>query len=65
MLAERDYLDKVRPIRLFILLGLLSDPWFTIRYMFLTTYYFLKTRFVYSTKRRSSIKVIIIALKRI
>ena len=55
--TERDYLDKVRPIRLFILLGLVSDPWFTIRYMFLTSYYFLKTRFIYSTKRRSWIKV--------
>jgi UDP-2,3-diacylglucosamine pyrophosphatase LpxH len=55
--SEREYLDKVRPIRLFIILGLLTDPWFTIRYMFLTSFYFLKTRFVYSPKRRSSIRV--------
>lgn len=54
---ERDYLDKVRPIRVYVLLGLIFDPWFTIRYMFLSGFYFLKTRFVYSSKRRSSIKV--------
>ena len=54
---ERQYLDKVRPIRLFVLLGLLFDPWFTLKYAFLTSFYFLKTRFVYSTKRRASIKV--------
>jgi UDP-2,3-diacylglucosamine pyrophosphatase LpxH len=55
--VERQYLDKVRPIRVFILIGLLFDPWFTLKYVFLTSFYFLKTRFVYSPKRRSSIKV--------
>jgi UDP-2,3-diacylglucosamine pyrophosphatase LpxH len=54
---ERDYLDKVRPIRVFILLGLLFDPWFTLKYAFLSGFYFLKTRFIYSSKRRASIKV--------
>ncbi len=54
---ERQYLDKIRPIKVFILFGLILDPWFTLKYSFLTAYYFLKTRFVYSPKRRASLKV--------
>ncbi|MEK6705460.1 MAG: hypothetical protein AABZ06_06705, partial [Bdellovibrionota bacterium] len=54
---ERDYLDKVRPLKVLLLVGAISDPWFIIRYVFLSIYYFLKTRFVYSPKRRSSFKV--------
>ncbi len=55
--VEREWLDKVRPVKVYMLFGLLLDPWFTLRYMFLTGYYFLKTRFVYTPKRRSSFKV--------
>ena len=54
---ERDYVDKVRPIRLFVFLGLLFDTWFTLRFAFLSGYYFVKTRFVPSPKRRSRLKV--------
>jgi UDP-2,3-diacylglucosamine pyrophosphatase LpxH len=54
---ERDYVDKVRPIRLFVFLGLLFDTWFTVRFGFLTAYYFVKTRFLPSPKRRSRLKV--------
>lgn len=54
---ERNYLDKIRPVKVFILFGLILDPWFTLKYSFLTLYYFLKTRFVYSPKRRASLKV--------
>jgi UDP-2,3-diacylglucosamine pyrophosphatase LpxH len=54
---ERQYLDKIRPVKLFIMFGLVIDPWFTIRYGLLTLFYFLKTRFVYSPKRRASLKV--------
>jgi UDP-2,3-diacylglucosamine pyrophosphatase LpxH len=54
---ERDYVDKVRPIRLFVFLGLLFDTWFTMRFGFLTAYYFIKTRFLPSPKRRSRFKV--------
>jgi UDP-2,3-diacylglucosamine pyrophosphatase LpxH len=42
---ERNYLDKVRPIKTLILFGLVLDPWFTLRFCFLSAYYFLKTRF--------------------
>lgn len=54
---EREYLDKIRPIKIFFIFGLILDPWFTIRYAFLTSFYFLKTRFVYSPKRRATLKV--------
>lgn len=54
---ERDYVDKVRPIRLFVTLGLIFDTWFTVRFAFLTAYYFVKTRFLPSPKRRSRFKV--------
>ncbi len=54
---ERDYVDKVRPIRLFVFLGLLFDTWFTLRFGFLTAYYFIKTRFVPSSRRRSPLRV--------
>ena len=60
---EREYIDKVRPIRIFILFGLLIDTWFTVRFAFLSSYYFLKTRFVYSPKRRSRLSVTMDILK--
>jgi hypothetical protein len=54
---EREFLDKVRPVKLYIMIGLIFDPWFTLKYVFLSVYYFLKTRFVYSPKRRASLRV--------
>jgi UDP-2,3-diacylglucosamine pyrophosphatase LpxH len=54
---EREFIDKVRPVKVFVLFGLILDPWFTMKFVFLSVFYFLKTRFVYSPKRRSSLKV--------
>ncbi len=54
---ERDYVDKVRPIKLFLFIGLIVDTWFTIRFGFLTAFYFLMTRFVPSPSRRSRFRV--------
>lgn len=54
---ERDYIDKVRPVKVFVLFNLVLDPWFTLRFVFLSVFYFLKTRFIWSPKRRSSFKV--------
>ncbi len=54
---EREFIDKVRPIKVFVFFGLILDPWFTLRFIALSTFYFLKTRFIYSPKRRSSLKV--------
>ncbi|MCM2322915.1 MAG: metallophosphoesterase [Oligoflexia bacterium] len=53
---EREYLDKVRPVRLYVLIGLIMDPWFTIRFVFLSFFYFLKTRFIYSSKRDQNLR---------
>lgn len=50
---EREFIDKVRPIKVFVFFGLILDPWFTIRFVALSIFYFLQTRFVYSPKRRS------------
>ncbi|MGK5082073.1 hypothetical protein WDW37_02115 [Bdellovibrionota bacterium FG-1] len=54
---EREFLDKVRPIKAFVFFGLLMDPVFTLKFCFLSAFYFLKTRFVYSRKRRSKLSV--------
>ncbi len=54
---EREYVDKVRPIRAMLLWGLLFDTWFTMKFMFLTAFYFFKTRFIYSPNRRSRLGV--------
>ncbi len=54
---ERDNIDKVRPVKVFILFGLILDPWFTLKFCFLTSFYFVMTRLVWSPKRRSRIKV--------
>jgi UDP-2,3-diacylglucosamine pyrophosphatase LpxH len=54
---ERDFLDKVRPIRAYLFMGLFFDTLFTLKFAFLSSYYFLKTRFVYSPKRRAAFRV--------
>ena len=54
---ERKYIDKVRPVKVFVAFNLLLDPWFTLRYVFLSIYYFLKTRFIWSPRRRAHWKV--------
>lgn len=54
---EREYLDRIRPLKLYVLVGLLLDPWFTLRFLALSTFFFLRTRFVYSRKRSSNLRV--------
>ena len=41
---EREFLDKIRPVKVFVIFGLILDPWFTIRFCFLSAFYFIKTR---------------------
>lgn len=53
---ERSYIDKVRPVKIYVLVGLLIDPWFTMKYVFLSWYYFLKTRFMTGSTQRSRLK---------
>ncbi len=54
---ERDYIHNVRPIKVLVIFGMILDPWFTLKFAFLSVFYFLKTRFIWSPKRRSSLKV--------
>lgn len=44
MKYEREYLDKIRPIKVFIVVGLIFDPVFTLKFCFLSSFYFIKTR---------------------
>lgn len=54
---ERDYVDKVRPVKAMFLWGLLFDTWFTLKFVFLSIFYFMKTRFIYSPNRKSRLSV--------
>jgi UDP-2,3-diacylglucosamine pyrophosphatase LpxH len=42
---ERAYVNQVRPIKHFLIHGLLFDTFFTIRFMLATAYYFMMVRF--------------------
>ncbi len=53
---EREYVDKVRPIKAMILWGLFFDTWFTLKFVFLSVFYFMKTRFVFSPEKKSMLK---------
>ncbi|OFZ00826.1 MAG: hypothetical protein A2Z97_02235 [Bdellovibrionales bacterium GWB1_52_6] len=53
---EREHLHRVRPVKVFVLMGLLTDPLFTLKYVFLSAYYFLQTRFFYSSRRSAKLK---------
>jgi UDP-2,3-diacylglucosamine pyrophosphatase LpxH len=60
---EREFIDKVRPVRAFVIFGLFFDTWFTLRFLFLSVFYFLKTRLIWSPKRRASLKITASILK--
>lgn len=60
---ERDYVDKVRPVKVMVLWGLFTDTWFTLRFVLTSIFYFLKTRFIYNPARRSRISVTMQILK--
>src|SRR5690606_10195939 len=52
---EREYIDKVKPAKLFMFFSLIVDPIFTLKFFLLSTFYFLHTRFIYNPKRRATI----------
>jgi UDP-2,3-diacylglucosamine pyrophosphatase LpxH len=54
--AEREFVDKVRPIKIFAFYGLIFDTFFTAKFLFLSFFYFFKTRFIYSSKRQATLK---------
>lgn len=60
---DRDWVDKVRPVKVFLVLGLFMDTLFTLRFMFLSAFYFAMTRFVWSPARRSRFKLTLEMLK--
>ncbi len=41
---ERRNLDKIRPLKVFAILGIIFDPIFTFKYLFLSMFYFLRVR---------------------
>ncbi len=41
---ERGNLDKIRPLKIFAFFGLLLDPVFTLKFILLSLFYFVKTR---------------------
>lgn len=53
--VERDYIDKVKPAKLFMLFGFLFDPIFTLKFFLLSAFYFLHTRFIYNPSRRATV----------
>lgn len=54
---EREYIDKIRPVKVYVFAGLLFDTWFTLRFVFLSLFYFLKTRFSFSPTKRATWKM--------
>ncbi len=63
MKGERDWVDKVKPVKLMLLWGLFTDTFFMIKFFFLTSFYFLRTRFVYSPKRKATLRYTIKILR--
>lgn len=55
---ERDYVNQVRPIRNFIINGLIFDTMFTLRFLFANAYYFMMVRFLDIYQNNMSIKQI-------
>lgn len=52
---EREYVDKVKPIKLFIIFGLFTDTLFILKFVLLSSFYFIRSRFVYSPRRKATI----------
>jgi UDP-2,3-diacylglucosamine pyrophosphatase LpxH len=48
---ERSNLDKIRPLKVFAFFGILFDPVFTVKFLLLSIFYFLRTRIL--SKSRS------------
>ncbi|MBL6989256.1 MAG: metallophosphoesterase [Bacteriovoracaceae bacterium] len=53
---ERHYADSVRPIRKFVINGIIYDTLFTIRFVFASIYYFIMVRFIYFFKQSKNYK---------
>ncbi len=60
---EKSEIDAVRPIKKFIINGLIYDSLFTIRFLFASLYYFFMIRFVYIFKQKRKFKKVLAHLK--
>jgi UDP-2,3-diacylglucosamine pyrophosphatase LpxH len=56
---EKVTVNQVRPIRTYLLYGLVFQTLFTIRFMFANIYYFVMVRFLYYFKQKTKFKGII------
>jgi UDP-2,3-diacylglucosamine pyrophosphatase LpxH len=52
---ELEYIDKVKPAKLFMIFGLFLHPFIILRLMLVSAFYFINTRFIYNPKRRATI----------
>lgn len=53
---ERESIDKIRPVKFFVFIGLILDPIFTLKFVFLSMFYFLKTRISFQSRKLSGWK---------
>ena len=53
---ERGYVNQVRPIKFFLIRGLIYDTLFTLRFIFSTCFYFFMVRFLYFIKHTRNFK---------
>ncbi len=53
---ERGHVNAIKPIKMFIINGLIYDTLFTIRFLLATIYYFMMIRFIYLFKQDKNVK---------
>jgi len=58
--AERSFINSVRPIKSFLIYGLLFDTFFTLRFIFSNLYYYFMVRFLYFIKGGGNLKKIFV-----
>ena len=56
--GERHYINQIRPIKYFLIHGLLFDSLLTIRFMLANLFYFIMVRFLTVYRKRGKLKVI-------
>lgn len=56
---ERHFINAVRPIKKFLVDGMIHDTLFTLRFMFASCYYFIMVRFIYFFRQEKNFKTMI------
>lgn len=56
---ERDHVNCVRPIKNFLIHGLIYDTFFTLRFMIANSYYFIMVRFLHYYRQKSNFSKLI------